>query len=336
MLAKIEMWDPRGLNDHPSNVEIYGDEIDETLVESVRANGVIQPLIVTSSLTVVSGHRRKRAAIAAGLSEVPCIIYPGDDPDRVEWSLIESNRQREKTTEQRAREAARLLEIEKRLAAKRKEATQAVPGEQVGRKEVKPVSPPTKPEENADSGKSRERIGKVVGMSGPTVSAAVEVVHKIDAAKAAGDTETAAKLTETLNTRGVKPALREARQPAPAEDDIAGEMDLRDDEPGQDDRVEQSLQLGKEFDRLNREVRASIRAIRELSTKPGGVWLDGNKLQEIEDKIGNGLSAFLGAKPYEACPYCVGKGCQGCRQSGYVTRMMFDNAPERMRKAVRG
>jgi ParB-like chromosome segregation protein Spo0J len=335
-LARIEMWDPNGLNDHPLNAQIYGDEVDAELVESIRTSGVLVPLTVTSDLTVISGHRRRKAAIAAGLSEVPCIVQPIDDPDLLERALIESNRQRTKTNEQRAREAARLLDIEKRLAAKRVELSQAKPGEQIGRKGVKPVSPPTKPEENADSGKSRERIGKVVGMSGPTVTAAVEVVQKIDEAKAAGDTTKAEKLTATLNTKGVKPALREARQPAPVSEEdedgnIDGEADLRDDE----DAVTEAIEAGKEFDRINRDVRAIIRRIKELAKQPCGAFLDENKLQEIEHKFDNALSALAGAKPYARCPYCLGAGCHTCRKSGCVTRMIFDNAPEAKRKAVK-
>ena len=339
-MSTIEHRDPRSLKNHLVNIELYGIDPRPEFVESVRAHGVLVPLIITQDGMVISGHSRRAAAIMTKLKTVPCIVSPLTDPDEIERALIESNRQREKTNEQKAREASHLLAIEKRLAAKRKEETLATPGSQVGRKDRETVPHPTELGENANFGRSADAAGKVVGMSGKTVAKAVEVVSKIDEAKAQGDEETAAKLTKTLNTKGVAPALREARGidklragaiDVPDEDDEQL-LDLQDDEPGID--IEAAIALGKEFDRLNREVLAKVREIKDLASKPGGVWLDGNKLQEVETKVKNGLNAFLGAKPYHRCPYCGGKGCGPCRESGYVTRMVFDAAPEAKRKAV--
>ena len=340
MSSGIEQRDPRSLKNHLVNIELYGTDPRPEFVESVRTHGVLVPLIITQDGMVISGHSRRAAAIMTKLKTVPCIVSPLTDPDEIERALIESNRQREKTNEQKAREASHLLAIEERLAAKRQKATQAKPGEENIRHGVGNDSHTVKQGENANSGRAADVAGKVVGMSGKTVTKAVEVVSKIDEAKAQGDTETATKLTNTLNTKGVAPALREARgidklRAAAVEvpdEDEEQLLDLQDDEPGID--IDSAIALGKEFDRLNREVLAKVREIKDLASKPGGVWLDGNKLQEVETKVKNGLNAFLGAKPYHRCPYCGGKGCGPCRESGYVTRMVFDAAPEAKRKAV--
>lgn len=49
-----------------------------TLIESIRAQGILQPLVVTEtddhSYLLVAGHRRLRAAIRAGLAEVPAVM----------------------------------------------------------------------------------------------------------------------------------------------------------------------------------------------------------------------------------------------------------------------
>lgn len=332
MAHEIEQRDPRSLKNHLVNIEIYGTHPVDEFVASVRAHGVLVPLTITANGTVISGHSRRQAAIIAGLETVPCIVSPLTDPDEIERALIESNRQREKTNEQRAREAARLLTIEERLALKRREQNLKRGGTVP---EVVTVPLRENAEENVDFGKTRDKIGKVVGMGGRTVARAVEVVAKIDEAKALGDEATASKLTRTLNEKGVAPALREARKDHKRHSDVTGE-DTGFAHGGKNTgrQIDESLALGKEFDQINREVRASIRRMKELGQKPGGAFLDPNKLQEIEDKLGNGLSAFLGAKPYQRCPYCGGPGCKGCRMSGVVTRMIFDNAPEARRKAV--
>ena len=66
---------------HPFKVRDNQD-MDE-LVESIQKNGVIMPCIVrpkeNGRYEMVSGHRRKHAAIRAGLDSLPCIVRDLDD-----------------------------------------------------------------------------------------------------------------------------------------------------------------------------------------------------------------------------------------------------------------
>ena len=67
------------------------------LVASIRANGIIQPLIVrrvNSLLELIAGERRWRAAGQAGLKEVPVIVREATDLEVLEFALVE-NLQRE-------------------------------------------------------------------------------------------------------------------------------------------------------------------------------------------------------------------------------------------------
>ncbi len=69
----------------------------EELAASIRANGIIQPLIVRNhegSYQLVAGERRWRAAKIAGLAEVPVVVQEVADPRLLELALIE-NIQRE-------------------------------------------------------------------------------------------------------------------------------------------------------------------------------------------------------------------------------------------------
>jgi ParB family chromosome partitioning protein len=74
----------------------YFDEagLDE-LAESIRAQGIVQPLVVTpegdGSYSIVAGERRFRAAQRAGLAEVPVVVREGlDDRNRLELALVEN------------------------------------------------------------------------------------------------------------------------------------------------------------------------------------------------------------------------------------------------------
>ena len=69
----------------------------EELAASIRAHGIIQPLIVRETengYQLVAGERRWRAAQMAGLTEVPVVIQDVADPVLLEVALIE-NLQRE-------------------------------------------------------------------------------------------------------------------------------------------------------------------------------------------------------------------------------------------------
>lgn len=67
------------------------------LSESIKHNGIIQPLILKqdgSNYSIVAGERRWRAAKMAGLKEVPAVVMELTDQQVLEISLIE-NIQRE-------------------------------------------------------------------------------------------------------------------------------------------------------------------------------------------------------------------------------------------------
>lgn len=84
---------------HPFQV-IDNEEMDN-LTESIKAQGIISPLIVrpmdgkTDEYEVISGHRRLYAAIKAGLTEVPALIYPLDRNQAI-IAVVDSNLHREK------------------------------------------------------------------------------------------------------------------------------------------------------------------------------------------------------------------------------------------------
>jgi len=82
-------WQPR---------HVFDEEALHELADSIRTHGIIQPLICRSSAAggyeLIGGERRMRAAVEAGLKEVPVIVMEAADRDAAELALIE-NLQRE-------------------------------------------------------------------------------------------------------------------------------------------------------------------------------------------------------------------------------------------------
>ena len=87
----------RPFEGHPFKVK--DDEEMNTLIESVQTQGILSPLIVrpienTDEYEVISGHRRLHAAIKAGITEVPALIY-ALDRDSAAIAVVDSNLHRE-------------------------------------------------------------------------------------------------------------------------------------------------------------------------------------------------------------------------------------------------
>ncbi len=79
--------------------QIRDDAEMDALVESVRENGILTPLIVrpienTDEYEVISGHRRLHAAQKAGITEIPALIY-ALDRDTAAIAVVDSNLHRE-------------------------------------------------------------------------------------------------------------------------------------------------------------------------------------------------------------------------------------------------
>lgn len=67
----------------------------DTLVKSVRAHGIIQPLLVRKRQThyeVIAGRRRFAAAASLGLTEVPCVLHQVDDATAASLATAENIR----------------------------------------------------------------------------------------------------------------------------------------------------------------------------------------------------------------------------------------------------
>ena len=109
--ANIQVDKLRTFEGHP--FKVLDDEDMGNLIESIKQQGIISPLIVraiesTDEYEVISGHRRLHAAVKAGLSKVPALIYPLDRNEAM-IAVVDSNLHRE-----------RLLPSEKAFAYKMK------------------------------------------------------------------------------------------------------------------------------------------------------------------------------------------------------------------------
>ncbi len=97
-------YQPRQLIDQEALME---------LAESIRAQGIIQPLIVrpgqNNHYEIIAGERRWRAAKIAGLTEAPVIIRDISDQTAIAFGLIENIQRRDLNAIEEAEALQRLL-----------------------------------------------------------------------------------------------------------------------------------------------------------------------------------------------------------------------------------
>lgn len=92
----IEVESIYPFENHP--FKVVDDEKMEELVESIKANGVLTPVLVRpddeGTYEMISGHRRLRAAKKAGLRKIPAIIKEMTNDEAV-IAMVDANVQRE-------------------------------------------------------------------------------------------------------------------------------------------------------------------------------------------------------------------------------------------------
>ena len=90
----MELMNPYDLKPHPRNGEFF-DDMDgqkwKDFLQSVKTSGIIEPIIVTQDLVIVSGHQRVRAAKAIGIMKIAVEVRHYADDDKVLKDLIETN-----------------------------------------------------------------------------------------------------------------------------------------------------------------------------------------------------------------------------------------------------
>jgi ParB family transcriptional regulator, chromosome partitioning protein len=91
---------------------VWNEDDLRELSESIKANGVIQPILVRpfqGRYQLIAGERRLRATKMAGLSTIPALVREVIDDDMFEWSLVENIHRRDLNPIERAKAYQRFL-----------------------------------------------------------------------------------------------------------------------------------------------------------------------------------------------------------------------------------
>ena len=158
---EIEISKIHPFKNHP--FKVLDDEKMQDLVESVKINGVLTPVLLrmdeNEDYEMVSGHRRMHAAQLAGLTTIPAIVRELSDDDAI-VTMVDANIQREE-----------LLPSEKAFAYKMK--LEAMKRQGI-RTDLTCVQ-----NEHKSGKKSRELLGEQVGISSVQVTRYIRLTELI-------------------------------------------------------------------------------------------------------------------------------------------------------------
>ena len=149
---------------HP--FKVINDDKMETLVESIRENGVLNPVIVrpdqTGNYEMISGHRRLHAAGIAGLDKIPAIVIEMSDDEAI-IKMVDANIQREEILP-----SERAWSLKMKMDAMRRQGSRSdlTCGTEFHKK-------------SADERKTREVIGNESGMTGRQVTKYIRLTELV-------------------------------------------------------------------------------------------------------------------------------------------------------------
>lgn len=91
----------------------FAEENLEELAQSIRANGIVQPIVVRKKgarYEIVAGERRWRASQRAGLRKIPAVVKDVSDEKLLELALIENIQRQELNAIEEARAYRKLVD----------------------------------------------------------------------------------------------------------------------------------------------------------------------------------------------------------------------------------
>lgn len=92
----------------------FNEEALFSLSQSIRENGILQPIIVRKNgvfYEIISGERRLRAAKLAGFKEVPCIVKNVDEEQSAVLAIIENIQRKDLSYFEEAMALEKLLNV---------------------------------------------------------------------------------------------------------------------------------------------------------------------------------------------------------------------------------
>lgn len=113
--GRVIFLPPKGIRSNPRQPrQVFAEDALAELAESIRQHGVLQPLSIRrvgTGYELIAGERRLRAALLAGLPEVPCVVMQMDDRESGLAAMVENLQRQDLDFLEEAQGIANLMEL---------------------------------------------------------------------------------------------------------------------------------------------------------------------------------------------------------------------------------
>lgn len=197
------------LKPHPRNKTIYGEEKDDgtfdEFVQLIKTHGLRTKIIVNENGVIISGHRRYRALLKLGYTEIECEVrhYENEMEELRDLVICNSGR-RQKTRVQQLREGEAIYEVEAWKSKQRQELGK----NQYSLTEQSSVTLT----EESEKGETRDIVAKIINWgtgaksSGKDYSLGRSALKRSDELRKEGNEDLADIIVTQINKRGAHAA----------------------------------------------------------------------------------------------------------------------------------
>jgi ParB-like chromosome segregation protein Spo0J len=300
------------------------------LAESISEVGILQPVVLDNEYRLVAGGRRLAAAKSLKLAAVPCRIIDMDKLHAELAELDENLSRQDYTALERAQALARRKEIYVELHPETKHG-----GDR--------KSDGSKNQNDNLSVCFSKEIAEKTGVSERTIERDLEVGEKLDpaAAEAIKDTPVADNRSQLKALADLAPAdqRKAAKKIASGKAETVQEATAPKEEKPQKvtdkngkvvpEHCREVFERASEFDKglsLCKQLKEIIGKISKdevIGIHLSAKGIANGALRDVE----NVRSALKFARPHAVCPYCKGKGCNACFETGWVGMRVYESAP---------
>ena len=162
---------------------MLGEQEIQDLADDISAHGLRTPIVIDADGKILDGRNRAAACTIAGVKPT-FEPFVGSDEEKLAFVISANIHRRHLDSSQRASVAAKLKPIYEQQAAKRSKATQAKPGQKVGKGKENFPEPSTTSElwaadhDRKQLGQARDKAGAAMNVSGKLVDMAEKVQKK--------------------------------------------------------------------------------------------------------------------------------------------------------------
>ena len=279
---------------HNHKFTLYEGERLDDMVESIRTNGVLIPIIVQpvsgGKYEILIGHNRWNASKLAGLPTVPAIIKEGLTEEEAEMYVIESNLLQRSFSEMKISEQAAVIAMRHSKMFSQGKRNDII--RELEMLNGSGVSTSSQFETKLESGDSKTALGSEYGMSRASVARLIRISKLIPALQERVDSGVIA-LNAAVELSYLSEETQElvSEQAADFKIDMKKSKQLRQaaDSEGNIDTAQAILIIGGLAD-----VKPKVKIFKMNRTRIEHFFEEGTSQEEIENTIELTLTAYFG------------------------------------------